>query len=80
MPLKAQHTLLIESILFHIQYRGGHRALTITLSLPHPPIGAFHPGGCKGPTTHGDLLAVAGGDMADVWQLLEVLPGLMQEV
>lgn len=28
-------------------------------------------------TTHGDLLTVAGGDVTDVWQLLEVLPGLV---
>lgn len=31
-------------------------------------------------TAHRDLLAVAGGDMADVWQLLQVLPGLVQKV
>lgn len=28
-------------------------------------------------STHSDLLTIAGGDMTDVWQLLEVLPGLM---
>lgn len=81
-PAASQGTtqLLIEGTVLHVQYRAGHRALAVIVSLPHPPIGAFHPRGCKGPTTHGDLLAVAGGDVADVWQLLEVLPGLMQEV
>lgn len=79
--LSMHHAFCLQrAFVSHVQYRGGHCALTIIFSLPHPPIWAFHPGGCKGRTAHGDLLAVAGGDVADVWQLLEVLPGLVQEV
>lgn len=66
--------------MFGVQYRGDASCSHSHFLSAPPSIGPFHPRGCKGPTAHRDLLAVAGGDMADVWQLLEVLPGLMQEV
>lgn len=51
---------------------------------PSPSTGAFCPRVCAvlppRHTTDGDLLAVAGGDVTDVRQLLEVLPGLVQKV
>lgn len=31
-------------------------------------------------TTHSDLLAVAGRDPGDVWQLGQMLPGFVQEI
>lgn len=84
--LSTQHTFCLRTaFVFHTQYRGGHHAHTTILHLSHPFHVSVLPQRLHSAlpprrTAYGDLLAIAGGDMTDVWQLLEVLPGLMQKV
>ena len=81
-----QHAFCLRTaFVFHTQYRGGHHAHATILYLSHPFHVSVLPQRLRNAfpprrTAHGDLLAIAGGDVTDVWQLLEVLPGLMQKV
>lgn len=84
--LSVQQTFCLRTeFMLHAQYRGGHHAYATILWLSQPFHMSVMPQRlCSAlpprHTAHSDLLTIAGGDMTDVWQLLEVLPGLVKKV